>query len=160
VQSAEFGQKQPVEEIIVTGNRKALYKTATATLILLALLIGAGYVWTTRIDVRTTSEAFVMRVDMPLFEERDSRLNVRMAPTPAPWPEETATMYRAASFGVPVKVVLQSGKDSISFSIAGLSKEGDFVIPCASARECRSILRAAQMKIPEQLISPDLNEMQ
>jgi hypothetical protein len=135
-------------------------RTATATLILLALLIGAGYVWTTGITVRTTSEAFVMRADMPLFEVTGNQLNVRMAPTPAPWPEETATMYRAASFGVPVKVVLQSGKESIFFSIAGLSREGDYVIPCASARECRSILEAAQMKIPEQLIGLDLNAEQ
>jgi hypothetical protein len=101
-----------------------------------------------------------MRADMPLFEVTGNQLNVRMAPTPAPWPEETATMYRAASFGVPVKVVLQSGKESIFFSIAGLSREGDYVIPCASARECRSILEAAQMKIPEQLIGLDLNAEQ
>jgi hypothetical protein len=101
-----------------------------------------------------------MRADMPLFETNGNKLNVRMAPTPAPWPEETATMYRAASLGVPVRVVMQSGKTSISFSISGLSKEGDFVIPCVSAKECRAILQAAQMKIPEQLIGPDLNGTQ
>ncbi len=51
---------------------------------------------------------------------------------------------------------LQSKKGNVFFDIAGLSKEGDFLIPCASAKECRSILEAAQMEIPEQLINLDL----
>ncbi len=131
-------------------------RTATAALILLAILMGVGYVWTNGIAVMTTPEAFVTRTDMPLFEVQGRKMNVRMAPTPAPWPEETATMYRAASFFVPVKVELQSKKGSVFFDIVGLSKEGDFLIPCPSIKECRSILDAAQMEIPKKLINLDL----
>ncbi len=73
-------------------------RTATAVPILFAILMGVGYVWTNGIAVKTTSEAFVTRADMPLFEAKGGKMNVRMAPTPAAWPEETATMYRAATF--------------------------------------------------------------
>lgn len=135
-------------------------RTVVAALILIAILMGVGYVWTNGIAVKTTSEAFVTRVDMPLFELEGRTMNVRMAPTPAAWPEETATMYRAASFRVPVKVELQSKKGNVFFNIVGLSKEGDFLVPCASAKECRSILEAAQMEIPEQLMSLNLKVKQ
>ena len=60
-------------------------------------------------------------------------------------------MYHAAYFRIPVKVALQSKKGNVFFDIAGLSKEGDFLIPCTSTKECRSILEAAQLAIPEQL---------
>ena len=131
-------------------------RTTTVAITLVAILTGVGYVWTKGVTVKTTAETFVTRADMPLFEVKSGKMNVRMAPTPAAWPEQAATIYRAASLGLPIEVELQSKSGNIFFNVAGLSKEGDFLIPCASAKECRSILEAAQLEIPEQLNSLDL----
>lgn len=126
-----------------------------ATLILIAMPMGFGYLRVYGITVSTTAEAFVTRSDMPLFEIQGRKMNVRLAPTPAKWPEETATMYRAASLSIPVHVEVQSKDGSKAFTIVGLSKEGDFLIPCLSRTECRQILKAAQFEIPEQLVNVD-----
>lgn len=90
---------------------------------------------------------------MPLFEVKGGKMNLRMAPTPAPWPEESNTMYHAALFGIPVTVKLQSEKGTVFFDIDGLSEEGDFLIPCISASKCRSTLAVMHVEIPEQLSS-------
>lgn len=120
----------------------------------LAVLFAAiGFLWINGINVKTTPESFVTRHEMPLFEMASQKMNIRMAPTPAAWPEETATMYRAAHLGIPVSVELKSkGSETVHFWIRGLSKEGDFLVPCISFKECRRILQAAQMEIPEQLL--------
>lgn len=132
--------------------RRRMYRIAAVVLVLLAVSAGLGRLYIGGIVVETTPDSFVVRADMPLFEIKDRKMNVRMAAAPAAWPEETRAIYRAASFGVPVKVKLRSQRGMVYFDIDGLSAEGDFLIPCASARICRSILESVQMDVPEELL--------
>jgi hypothetical protein len=113
-----------------------------------------GYFWKVGIVVATTPDAFVERVGMPLFEKHEGRMNVRLGVTPAPWPEEARTMYRAAILKLPVKVELLSKTNrKIYFEIMGLSEDGDFLVPCFSKTECMSILESADIRIPPELVS-------
>ncbi len=131
-----------------------VYRIAAAAVVLSALL-GLGSLYIEGIAVRTTPDAFVANVGMPLFEVKDGQMNVRLAPSPAAWPEEKASMYGAAYFRIPVHVRLQSKEANVIFDIAGLSKEGEFLIPCRSETACRLILYAAQISAPEHLTRGD-----
>ncbi len=136
-----------------------MVRIAVGALVVTGISFGLGVLYTKGIVVETTPDSFVVRANMPVFELKNGKMNVRMAPTPAKWPEETATIYRAASYGVPVKVKLQSPSGIVFFDVDGLSAEGDFLIPCDSARTCRSILQAVQMDVPEQLNSAAINPL-
>jgi hypothetical protein len=115
------------------------------------LVTAVGYLWLSGISVLTTSEAFVERAGMPLFETENGKKYVRLHVTPAPWPVEATTMYRASSFGIPVKVELRAKEETVIFVIEGLSREGDFLVQCSSNEECKKILKAASMPIPEEI---------
>lgn len=83
------------------------------------LSLGLGILYIRGIAVETTSESFVVRSEMPLFQIKNSKMNVRMAPTPEKWPEETATIFRAAKYGVPVTLKLRSATGIVFVDVHG-----------------------------------------
>lgn len=134
-----------------------MVRIAAGAVVLTILSLGLGIVYTKGIVVETTSASFVVRSGMPVFEIKNSKMNVRMVPTPAQWPEETATIFRAVKYGVPVTVKLRTASGMFSFDVDGLSEEHDFLIPCESPRTCRAILESVQIDVPEALIGLTAN---
>jgi hypothetical protein len=130
---------------------RTLYKSLL--LIFAGVAAVYGYFVVFGIRVEATSESFVERAGMPLIETDGGSLRARLHPTPAKWPSEARTIYRAAQLGIPVQVTVPDGSGAFSFLVTGLSAEHDFFVPCESKPHCVRVLESTGFRVPPEFSS-------
>lgn len=117
------------------------------------LLVALSLLWVKLkgIRVEATPAAFAAAAGAPRLEERQSAMRLVLPVPRSGGPAELGWIRVAARYGIPVDVAVPLGGRSLGFTVAGLSPDGDLLVPCASRTDCADILVAVGLALPSDL---------
>lgn len=101
------------------------------------------------VEVVTSIDAFAIpAMDQPFTMNEDRKTELFIDITPAPWPTEARLIYRLASIGIPVRIVIPNENKKQGFVVDRVNAQGHLVVFSESKVDALSLLVFLGYKSP------------